>query len=210
MRVKICGLTRAEDAQLADQLGAWALGFIFYPKSKRYITADAAAKVIGALPSSAQPIGVFVNQTQEALGVAKSSGLKGLQLHGNETPEECKEARAAFKGLLIKALRPEKEEDLLVIPAYKGIVDYILLDSAVGGQYGGTGHTGDWNVAKKAASYGIPVILAGGIGPHNIGAALAEVKPYAADLSSGVEQSPGIKDHSKLHALFGAIKGAAA
>lgn len=210
MRVKICGLTRLEDAQLAQSLGAWALGFIFYSKSKRYITAESAAAIIGMLHPAAQPIGVFVNQTEEALSVAKTAGLKGIQLHGDETPQECATVRANFQGILIKAIRPEKEADLASITGYRGIVDYILIDSAAGGQYGGTGHTGDWDVAKKAASFGIPVILAGGLGPGNIGAAISAVAPYAADLSSGVEQSPGVKDHTKLHALFGAIKGAAA
>ncbi len=209
MRVKICGLTRIEDARLAQDLGAWALGFIFYPKSKRYIAPDAAKNVIGGLQTTAQPIGVFVNQTQEALTIAPQIGLKGIQLHGDETPEECKRARNGFSGLLIKALRPEAENDLAQIADYKGIVDYILLDAPAPGQYGGTGHTGDWGVAKKAAGFGIPVILAGGLGPENIGAAMAQVKPYAADLSSGVEQSPGVKDHTKLQALFSALEGVA-
>lgn len=211
MRVKICGLTRAEDAALAQELGAWALGMIFYPKSKRFITADAAKSVIAALPKSAQPIGVFVNQTQEALSVAPAIGLKGIQLHGDETPDECRTARAGFNGLLIKAFRPENAADVAAMAAYKDIVDYILVDApAAPGQYGGTGHTGDWGVAAEAAKLGIPLILAGGLGPDNISEALRAVKPYAADLASGVEQSPGVKDHIKLRALFGALEGAAA
>lgn len=209
MRVKICGLTRAEDARMAQELGAWALGFIFYPRSKRLITPAAAKPVIAALPSTAQPIGVFVNQTLEAVAAGNELGLKGLQLHGDETPEECRRVRDNFGGLLIKALRPEKDSDLDAIAAYKGIADYILLDAAVAGQYGGTGHTADWSLVEKAKSYGIPVILAGGIGPENITDAM-KAKPFACDLAGGVEASPGIKDPQKLQALFGALKGMAA
>ena len=206
MRVKICGLTRAEDAAAAQSLGAWALGFIFYPKSKRFITADAAKSIIAALPQ-VQAIGVFVNQTQEAISIATDTGLKGLQLHGDETPDELRHARASFDGLLIKALRPKDDIDLGQIAAYKGIVDYILLDAAVGQEYGGTGHTGDWSLAQKAAGFCIPIILAGGLGPDNIAAAHTQTNPYALDLSSGVEASPGVKDHAKLQALFANIKG---
>ncbi|MEZ0261475.1 MAG: phosphoribosylanthranilate isomerase [Alphaproteobacteria bacterium] len=209
MRVKICGLTRAEDARMAQELGAWALGFIFYPRSKRYITPAAAKPVIASLPAAAQPIGVFVNQTLEAVAVGNDLVLKGLQLHGDETPDECKRVRDNFGGLLIKALRPEKESDLEAIAAYKGIADYILLDAAVAGQYGGTGQTGDWSLAGKAKTYGIPVILAGGIGPENIQSAMA-AHPFACDLAGGVEASPGVKDPEKLKALFGALKGMAA
>lgn len=206
MRVKICGLTRAEDALLAQELGAWALGFIFYPKSKRHITAQQAKPLIGTLTT--QAIGVFVNQTDEALAIARDIPLKGLQLHGDETPQDCERARGAFSGLLIKALRPQNEEELAAIADYRGVVDYILLDAAHGGQYGGTGQAGDWGLAAKAAAFGVPVILAGGLDAANIRAAAERATPYAADLASGVEESPGVKDPEKLRALFGAIEGA--
>lgn len=209
MRVKICGLTRLDDARMAQDLGAWALGFIFYPRSKRHITPETAKPLLAALPAAAQPIGVFVNQSVEAVTTAKELGLKGLQLHGDETPEECQRVRDNFSGILIKALRPEKESDLDAIAGYKGIADYILLDAAVAGQYGGTGQTGDWALIDKAKAYGIPVILAGGIGPDNIRSAMA-ANPFACDLAGGVEASPGVKDPEKLKALFGALKGMAA
>lgn len=211
MNVKICGLTRAEDALLAQQLGAWALGFIFYPKSKRYITPDAARNVLPHLPPEARTVGVFVNDITGAITAGEQLKLKGLQLHGDETPEECRAVRGGFGGMLIKAFRPEKPADLAPIARYKGIVDYILIDApAASGQYGGTGHAGDWGLAVAAREYGIPVILAGGLGPDNIAAAMAAVSPAAADLASGVEAAPGIKDHDKLRALFGALKGMAA
>lgn len=206
MRVKICGLTRAEDAQAAHDLGAWALGFIFYPKSKRFITADAAKRIIAALPA-ARSVGVFVNQTDEAISIATQAGLKGIQLHGDEAPDDFRRLRAAFTGIVIKALRPKTEADLQAIADYKDLADYILLDAAIGNEYGGTGHTGDWSLAQKAAVFGIPVIVAGGLGPDNIAEAHAQTNPYALDLSSGVEASPGIKDPAKLQALFANIKG---
>lgn len=207
MRVKICGLTRAEDAKAAQAFGAWALGFIFYPKSKRFIVAATAKTIIATLPATAQPIGVFVNQTDEAISIAKDAGLKGIQLHGDETPDDIARVRTAFSGKIIKALRPKSETDLQAIAGYQGLADYILLDAAVGNEYGGTGHTGDWSLAQKAADFGIPVIVAGGLCPDNIAAAYAQTNPYALDLSSGVEASPGIKDHAKLQALFANIKG---
>jgi phosphoribosylanthranilate isomerase len=205
MRVKICGITRIEDGRQAEALGAWALGFIFYPPSKRYIAAGPAGKIIREIQT--QAFGVFVNQTDEALLLAREIPLKGLQLHGDETPEECRRARAGFPGILIKALRPQNEDDLGAIAGYDGIVDYILLDAASGGAYGGTGHQMDWTLAEKAKAFGIPVILAGGLNAGNIGGAAAQVKPFAADLSSGVEAAPGIKDPMKMAALFEAVKG---
>jgi phosphoribosylanthranilate isomerase len=207
MRVKICGLTRAEDAALAQELGAWALGFVFYPKSKRYIDPQQAQTIIQTLPNPARAIGVFVNQTDEALAIAKKIPLGGVQLHGDETPEDCKKVKQNFSGLVIKAFRPETEDDLNAIHLYKGAVDYILLDAAAPGQWGGTGKTTDWTLAAKAAEIGIPLILAGGLTAENILAADRQVKPFALDLSSGVEISPGIKDTDKLKRLFRAIQG---
>lgn len=206
MRVKICGLTREEDAQRAEALGAWALGFIFYPKSKRYIEPAQAARIIAALKTPA--VGVFVNQTGDVVDIARLAGLKGIQLHGDETPEHCARVKTNFTGFVIKAFRPENEDDIAAIADYKGKIDYALLDAGTGGQYGGTGHTFDWNLAVKAGETGIPLILAGGLTADNILTANAKVKPFAADLSSGVESAPGIKDKEKLEALFSAVKGA--
>ncbi|HYD18590.1 MAG TPA: phosphoribosylanthranilate isomerase [Patescibacteria group bacterium] len=208
MRVKICGLTRAEDASLAHSLGAWALGLIFYPKSKRFIDADKAKEIVASLPRDALPIGVFVNQTEDALKTAETVGLKGLQLHGDETPNELRHARANFGGVLIKALRPKTDADLQAIAEYKGLVDYILLDAATGAEYGGTGHTGDWSLARRAAMLGVPVIVAGGLGPENILDAFENTHPFAFDLASGVEASPGVKDPEKLKLLFATIQEA--
>lgn len=206
MRVKICGLTREEDAKRAEELGAWALGFIFYPKSKRYIDPAQAAKIIAAIKAPA--VGVFVNQTGDVIDIARQAGLKGIQLHGDEGPQDCARVKTNFPGFVIKAFRPETDFDIAAIADYKGKIDYALLDAGTGGQYGGTGHTFDWNLAVKAAGAGIPIILAGGLTAENILTANAQVKPFAADLSSGVESAPGIKDEAKLEALFSAVKGA--
>ena len=205
MRVKICGLTRAEDALLAESLGAWALGFIFYAKSPRFIEPAAAKEIIARLQTPA--IGVFVNQTAAALRIAAEVGLRGIQLHGDETLEEVKAARAVFNGFLIKAFRLKTEADLAAIADYKGLVDYILIDAAVDGHYGGSGLRADGSLASRAKEFGIPVILAGGLNAENAAAAIAAVQPYAIDLSSGVEATPRIKDHEKMKALFRAAGG---
>lgn len=207
MRIKICGLTRQEDAVLAQYLGAWALGFIFYPQSKRFIKPDAAHGIVAAVKTPC--VGVFVNQTDEALRVTKDLSLGGVQLHGDETPEECARVKKEFGGFVIKALRPETAADLGAIERYRGAADYILLDTAAQGEWGGSGKTGDWALAAKALHHGLPVILAGGLNAGNIAAAAAAVNFFAADLSSGVEKSPGVKDEEKMRALFDAAKGQA-
>lgn len=205
MRVKICGLTRLEDAVLAENLGAWALGFIFYPKSVRHITRGAAREIVPQLKTPA--IGVFVNQTAAALEIVKETPLRGLQLHGDETPDDCRHVRDNFGGLLIKAFRLRQTADLANIPAYHGLVDYILIDAAVEGHYGGSGVLADQSLAVAAKEFEIPVILAGGLNPGNAAAALHAVQPYAMDVASGVEAAPGIKDPEKMAALFAAAGG---
>jgi phosphoribosylanthranilate isomerase len=205
MRIKICGLTRKEDAELAQKLGAWALGFVFYPKSPRHLTSAKAAGIIKHLAAPA--VGVFVNQMPDVLNIAGEAGLKGIQLHGDDTPEECLSIKKYFGGFIIKAFRPATEKDIEAIGAYQGAVDYILIDAATGAQYGGTGKTSNWALAAKAAKFGIPLILAGGLSVNNIVEAAKQAGPFALDLSSGAESAPGIKDAAKLNALFKISKG---
>ena len=205
MHIKICGLTRGEDAERAQRLGAWALGFVFYPHSPRHIAPARAADIIQHLTTPA--IGVFVNQTDDIPEVARIAGLKGVQLHGDETPEECLSIKKSFSGLVIKAFRPQTDIDIEKITAYKGAVDYILIDAAAGSQYGGTGKAANRTLAIKAKQFGIPLILAGGLTANNIAEAARHVAPFALDISSGVETSPGIKDAVKLDALFRIAKG---
>ena len=199
VRIKICGLTRAEDTAAAQAAGAWALGFIFYPKSKRFITIDAAA---GVMPSDAQNIGVFVNQMQDVKAAIKTLPLAGVQLHGDETPDDARALRSVFNGKIIKAFRLKTAADVAAIAAWRDVADYALVDAAVDGQYGGTGQTADWSLATAAKDAGLPLILSGGIDAHNILAAADAVAPFAFDLAGGVEAAPGIKDAAKIQTLF--------
>ncbi len=199
VRVKICGLTRQEDARLAVELGTSALGFIFYPRSPRYISPEEAREIIAQLPPLVTTVGVFVNEPPESVWeVVSRTGIDLVQLHGEESPEYCE----LFFPRVIKALRLKSAEDLEKIPAYQGKVRAILLDTYVRDIPGGTGQSFNWSWAREAKRYGLPIILAGGLHPGNIKEALKEVQPYGIDLSSGVESSPGRKDPEKLRALF--------
>lgn len=201
-KVKICGLTRLEDAQLAADLGAFALGFVFYPPSPRAVAPAVAAQIVAQLPETPWKVGVFVNADPDTLRkTAAEVGLTHLQLHGDESPALC----AALMGegfQLIKALRPRSLVDFEPWQSGHCISPpYFLLDAAVPGVWGGSGQTGDWELATHlAAQY--PVFLAGGLNPENILAALQQVHPWALDLSSGLEVTPGLKDPNKLHRLF--------
>ncbi len=198
-RIKICGLTRTEDAAAAQTAGAWALGFIFYPKSKRFITIDAAA---GVMPPDAQNIGVFVNQMQDVESAVHALPLAGVQLHGDETPDDARALRSVFSGIIIKAFRLKTADNIAAIGAWQGAADYALIDAAIDGQYGGTGQTADWTLAKAAKDAGLPLILSGGIDAQNILAAADAVQPFAFDLAGGVEAAAGIKDAEKIKTLF--------
>jgi phosphoribosylanthranilate isomerase len=198
-RIKICGLTRAQDAQLAQDAGAWALGFIFYPKSKRFITPAAAAIIA---PTGAQATGVFVNQMPQIAAALDLFPLAAVQLHGDETPDDARALRAVFGGKIIKAFRLQSDADLPQLAAWHGIANYILIDAAVAGQYGGTGQTADWALAARAKDCGIPLILSGGLDAGNLMAAQEAAAPFAFDLAGGVEAAPGIKDAAKIKTLF--------
>jgi len=198
-RVKICGITRLEDALLAVSLGAHALGFIFFKKSPRYISPETAKDIIQFLPPFVQTVGVFVNEKAEVIRkTAQFCGLNLIQLHGNESPDFCVEL-----GLpCIKAFRIKDEESLKSLPSYKGKVKAWLLDTYKKDLPGGTGETFNWDLAIRAKTYGVPVILAGGLGPDNIEAAIKTVQPYAVDVNSGIEVSPGVKDKELIERLF--------
>jgi len=204
MRIKICGITRSEDAELALQLGAWALGFIFYAKSPRYIAPAAVKRILDELHSRGlkpeHAVGVFVNASADEIRQTLAiSGIDTVQLHGDETVDFC----AELKDLrLWKAFRLRDAGQLQELPHYEGLVQAFLFDAAVPGQFGGTGHTTDWNLVAGIQSP-IPLILSGGLHPGNINSALSTVPAHAYDLSSGVESEPGIKDRTKLKTLFG-------
>jgi phosphoribosylanthranilate isomerase len=201
MRVKICGITNLEDALLAAELGASALGFIFYPKSPRAIKPEAARQIIAQLPPLVLSVGVFVNEVAAlVLEMAEMVRLDWVQLHGDEPPEYC---RFLYRNVM-KAIRVKDQSSLDQMKQYQGCVRAFLLDTHKTGQQGGTGESFDWSLAKQAKEYG-PIVLAGGLKPENVGAAMREASPQAVDVASGVEASPGKKDHDRLRAFFQSV-----
>jgi phosphoribosylanthranilate isomerase len=200
VRVKICGITNSDDAFRAADLGADALGFIFYKGSKRYIDPRDAHPIISSLPPFISSVGVFVNQTvPEIKGAVETSGVDTVQLHGDETPEFC--AMLPYK--LIKAIRVKDTLNTVEVELYP--VRAILFDKHMDEMYGGTGTSFDWgvltgiNTSKK-------VILSGGLTPENVSRAIEIVKPYGVDVSTGVEDSPGKKNHIKMRKFIEAVK----
>ncbi len=201
VRIKICGITNLEDALLAAELGANALGFIFYAKSPRSVAPEAAREIIRQLPPLVLSVGVFVNEEAAVVReLAARVGLDWVQLHGQESPEYCRSlGRRVLKGFRIK-----DEDSLQELPAYRGAVQALLLDTYKQGQTGGTGEAFDWELAVKAKGYG-PIVLAGGLTADNVAQAVATVRPQAVDVASGVEAAPGKKDPEKLRAFFRAV-----
>jgi phosphoribosylanthranilate isomerase len=202
MLVKICGITREQDAHDAVEAGADALGFIFVRQSPRFISPDAARKIIQTLPQSVLPVGVFVDSTREALlDAARQSGIRCLQLHGEETPEDVRNAALpVWKGFRVGPDFKIEQMSAYAAAAY-------VLDAYVSGRHGGTGTTFDWEVALRAKQYG-RIVLSGGITPQNVALAVTTVRPYAIDVSSGVEESIGKKDKAKIRQLIAAINTA--
>ncbi len=199
VRVKICGITNVEDALLACELGADAIGLNFYEKSPRCISPFTASKIIAKLPPFVAAIGVFVNwQAAPVASLAKALGLAAAQLHGDEQPKLVSEV--AKKVPVIKALHVGKGCTLPPFPKYRGVTAF-LLDAPHSGQYGGTGGTADRTLAQAAAK-SHHVLLAGGLTPENVAEAILAVRPYAVDVTSGVEAKPGKKDPGKLRAFF--------
>jgi phosphoribosylanthranilate isomerase len=195
-KVKICGITHIDDALHAADCGADALGFIFYQKSPRCLTPEAAQEIIGALPPFITVVGLFVNEVPERVRrVADFCGLDVLQLHGEELPGDCFYPPRR----VVKALRVRDETSLAGMADFA--VSAFLLDAWAADSYGGTGHTFNWDLAAGAARRH-RVILAGGLTPGNVAEAVAAVGPYAVDVSSGVETAPGKKDPGKVEAFI--------
>jgi len=202
VRVKICGITSLQDARHATDCGADALGFVFYPGSPRCIDPDRARQIISELPPLVTTVGLFVNETPTRIReTAGYCGLNVIQLHGDETPVQCE--YPPYR--VIKALRLAAGADVAALAAYP--VSALLLDACVPGQFGGTGQRCDWGLASRIAGRH-RVILAGGLGPDNVAAAVAQVRPYGVDVSSGVELSPGRKDPDKVAQFIRSAKGA--
>ena len=203
--VKICGITNYEDAAIAVGLGAHALGFIFAP-SPRQITPDAVRDIIRTIPPFIKTVGVFVNETHTVISEIKYyCGLDLVQLHGDESPDFC----SALMPYAIKALRIKDASSLPSIKAFHGKVRAILLDTYSKNKPGGTGKTFDWELAQKIKKLGIPVILAGGLGPSNIDKAISTVRPYAVDVNSGVEARAGKKSYVLMKSLMEKVRRSA-
>jgi phosphoribosylanthranilate isomerase len=197
MFVKVCGITRAEDAAAAVRQGAAAIGFVFWPGSPRFIDPRRARAIAAELPASVAAVGVFVNQAAADVNrVAEEVGLAVVQLHGDETPEYADAVqRPVWKACSVHD----------AVPADWPLGVRLLLDAADPVRRGGTGRTIDWAAAARLAAQR-PVILAGGLTPENVAEAVARVRPFGIDVSSGVERSPGIKDAERLEALFAALE----
>lgn len=201
VRVKICGITNITDALVAVEAGADALGFVFYDRSPRYIKPLAAAGIIAKLPPFIQTVGLFVNEEAEQVNwIADFCGLDLVQLHGDESPEDC----VAVNRRIIKAFRVQGGSTVELLAKYP-VAGY-LLDAWSADAYGGTGHTFNWELAASAGQYG-PIILAGGLAPGNVAQAIRVVQPYAVDVSSGVESAPGRKDQEKVRQFIKLAKG---
>lgn len=202
VRVKICGITNLNDALASVDAGADALGFIFYNKSPRFITPEDARAVIERLPPIVTTVGVFVNETAVCISDVKSfTGIDIIQLHGDEMPQMCTAWHRA-----IKAIRVSDSLDISELQKYR--CSAFLLDTYTAGSYGGSGKTFNWDIAVEAKRYGM-VILSGGLTPKNVQRAVRYVRPYAVDVSSGVESDvKGVKDHKKTRLFIERAKAA--
>jgi len=201
VKVKVCGMTRAQDALHAAECGADAVGFIFHKKSPRFITPREAKVIATVLPPFVLRVGVFVNETEERIHkIADNCGLDVVQLHGNETFGFCNRIRKK----VIKAFRVQNAESLGNLSKFN--VDGFLLDTFKQGEWGGTGEVFDWGLVKSVKKFG-NVIVAGGLNPSNVKDAIEKSRPYAVDVCSGVEKLPGIKDMKKVREFIEAAKG---
>lgn len=189
-KIKICGITNKVDALAAAELSVDMLGFVFYKKSKRYVTPAEAEDIINELPPFMGRVGVFVDERpEEVIRIAEDAGLDMLQFHGSETPAYCDLFRDKYK--VIKAFRLKTKEDLKKVNSYN--TDYYLFDTHEDGCVGGTGKTFDWGILKDFEILK-PMILSGGLDPENVGCAIKDIAPYGVDVSSGIESAPGKKD----------------
>jgi phosphoribosylanthranilate isomerase len=203
VRVKICGITNVRDARLAARLGADALGFNFYERSARYVHPERAKAIIAALPPFVTTVGVFVDEEPErVMEIAAMCELDAVQLHGAEPPRVVHAIRGVRR---IKALRVRVERDIELCRRYR--VEAYLLDALVPGEFGGTGETFNWELARAASQFG-PIILAGGLTPDNVAEAILTARPYAVDVASGVEAEPGKKDRELMEQFILAAKNA--
>lgn len=201
VRIKICGITREEDALAAAEAGADAIGLVFYSQSPRAVSVQQARRIIAVLPPFITTVGLFVNSSRCELNeILDAVPLDLLQFHGDEPVAECESYQRPY----LKALRVRADDDIrALIDSYSSAAG-ILLDTYVAGVPGGTGESFDWSLVPADASK--PIILAGGLSPDNVAEAIGRVRPYAVDVSGGVEQGKGIKDAEKIRAFIAACK----
>jgi phosphoribosylanthranilate isomerase len=198
--IKICGITRVEDAREAARLGATFVGFVLWEGSPRATTLEQVRTIVASLPGDVTPVGVFVNPTVDAINAAADAGIRLAQVHGDAV-DDFPEARVpVIRAVHLAAdradgIEPDVDDQL------------VLLDAHDPAQHGGTGKTIDWVRAARVAK-SRRIILAGGLTPFNVRQAIEQVRPFAVDVASGVESSPGIKDHSLIHAFISAVKSA--
>jgi phosphoribosylanthranilate isomerase len=203
VRSKICGITRVEDALVAAEAGADAIGLVFYAKSPRAVSVRQAQAIIAALPPFVTTVGLFVDMPRSELNeILGAVPLDLLQFHGDETPAACE----GFARPYIKALRVKSGDDIAEQTERYGNAAGILLDTYVPGIPGGTGAAFDWSLVPQGLRK--PIILAGGLTPDNVRSAIEQVRPYAVDVSGGVEAGKGIKDAQKIRAFVRAVRGA--
>ena len=204
VKVKICGIMNAEDAGVAVEAGADAIGFVFHKKSPRCVEPAVVKGIIRGLPPFVLPIGVFVNEEAKVVrDLMDECGLALAQLHGDESASYCE----TLGRPVLKAIRLKDRRSFLALAEFKGRAQVrgFLVDAYSSEAYGGTGQVTDWSLAAEAAA-AAPILLAGGLTPENVGAAIARVRPYGVDVSSGVEASPGCKDHDKVRAFIRAAR----
>jgi phosphoribosylanthranilate isomerase len=208
VRVKVCGITRHEDAELAVSLGAWAIGLIFHEPSPRKVELDTAAAIGAEYKRQAEVVGVFVNrELGEVAEIADACSLTMLQLHGDEGPVYCDEIRRRTGLKIMKAARVRDAASLQALNAFRQ-VDFHLVDAHHPDLFGGTGETFDWELLRARRSK-VPLVLSGGLTPDNVGDAIRATYPFAVDTASGTEAAPGVKDPAKLEAFFRAAEQAA-
>jgi phosphoribosylanthranilate isomerase len=199
--LKVCGITRPDDAELAAEVGAWAIGFILWPGSKRHVEPGIAAGIAQPVRRRVQLVGVFVNPTLDEVAYAADAiGLTHVQLHGDEGPSFCAAVGQRTGARVIKALRVHSRAD--IADAQRFHTDLHLLDSP------GNGQTWDWSLASARGRGVPPLLLAGGLTPENVGEAIAVARPWGVDVASGVESAPGVKDAAKVRAFAEAVAAA--
>jgi phosphoribosylanthranilate isomerase len=206
-RIKFCGITRAEDAELAVSLDAWAIGLNLWPPSKRFVDPAVAAAIARPLKRKVELAGIFVNQPLDEIeALADVIGLSIVQLHGDEGPAFADEVARRTGAKVIKASAVRLASDVIAIQAFH--TDFHLLDTHRDGERGGTGATFDWSVLSRRHS-DVPLLLAGGLNPDNVASAIEAVRPWGVDVASGIENAPGVKDHEKMKAFAAAVRSTA-